>query len=304
MVRRGRVQIPALVALLASGVLLSCGGDLDRSKEPVMNASPVADAGDDQRVTESGLLVALDGNGSIDPDGDSLAYEWAIIVRPAGSTAMLSSAVVSKPTFTPDKAGMYRLRLVVSDGRATSSPDRVTIMVGMPPPDTGQSQRYSVVFGDDGDYTINPPSYRDNGDGTVLDRVTRLTWQKCTVGLSGMDCAEGSPILYNWYEASGTADQWDNPGGEVDVCGDLKLAGTGWRLPTPVELISIVDFGAGSPAINSAVFPNTEKLNGPYWTSTLGEPFWVFSAWCVMFHDGQMVGCDLLFGEEYVRCVR
>ncbi len=36
-------------------------------------------------------------------------------------------------------------------------------------PDTGQTGDYTATFGEDSDYTINPPSYTDNGNGTVTD---------------------------------------------------------------------------------------------------------------------------------------
>ena len=44
-------------------------------------------------------------------------------------------------------------------------------------PDTGQTQSYTDTFGEDSDYTINPPSYTDNGDGTVTDNVRKMTIQ-------------------------------------------------------------------------------------------------------------------------------
>ncbi len=41
-------------------------------------------------------------------------------------------------------------------------------------PDTGQRKAYTATFGEDSDYTVNPPVYSDNGDSTVTDRVTGL----------------------------------------------------------------------------------------------------------------------------------
>ena len=53
-------------------------------------------------------------------------------------------------------------------------------------PDTNQTTWYNTSgtviscagTGQDGAYTINPPSYTDNGNGTVTDNVTGLIWQK------------------------------------------------------------------------------------------------------------------------------
>ena len=178
------------------------------------NISPVANAGPDQKVAASGIQVALDGSGSTDPNGSALTYAWTFASRPVGSLATLSSLIVSNPTFTPDKAGKYALSLMVNDGQLSSLSDTVTTWAGMPVPDTGQTRWYSTAFGDDGDYTINPMFYIDNGDGTILDNVTGLTWQKCSMGQSGFDCATGAPAKYAWDAAS-------------TACGSLNLACTG-----------------------------------------------------------------------------
>lgn len=101
--------------------------------------------------------------------------------------------------------------------------------------------------------------FRDNGDGTVTDSATGLTWQR-------LDSANGM----NWAEALAYADR-------------LELAGkTDWRLPDAKELQSIVDYGrapatTGSAAIDP-VFGVTTIRNEAgqddfpcYWTSTTHE---------------------------------
>ena len=35
-------------------------------------------------------------------------------------------------------------------------------------PDTGQTQSFTATFGEDSDYSVNPPSITDHGDGTVM----------------------------------------------------------------------------------------------------------------------------------------
>jgi len=49
-------------------------------------------------------------------------------------------------------------------------------------PDTGQATSYTSTPGEDADFTINSPSLKDNGDGTVTDNVTGLIWQKTDGG--------------------------------------------------------------------------------------------------------------------------
>ena len=76
----------------------------------------------------------------------------------------------------------------------------------------------------------NPESYTDNGDGTVTDNVTGLMWQ------------QAEPAI-------GNIETWDNA---VAHCQSLTLAGhSDWRLPSRIELVSIVDLGQSEPSYGS-----------------------------------------------------
>ena len=80
-----------------------------------INQAPVADAGEDQTVTE-GVMVDLDGSGSYDPDMDDITYQW---IAPAGiylmdaTTATPSFIAPQIPTNTPVE---LTFELVVNDG--------------------------------------------------------------------------------------------------------------------------------------------------------------------------------------------
>lgn len=93
-----------------------------------INRQPVADAGDDGMVAV-GDLVALDGSGSHDPDGDDpITHAWRIIEQPAGSGAALEAGDTAFPLLQTDLPGAYVLELVVTDSAGLSSrPDYVTI---------------------------------------------------------------------------------------------------------------------------------------------------------------------------------
>ncbi|MDT8068261.1 MAG: PKD domain-containing protein [Terriglobia bacterium] len=91
-----------------------------------VNTPPVASAGRDRTVT-TGSDVLLDGSASTDANGNALSYRWALIARPSGSTATLSSAASVQPSFTADVAGTYVAQLIVNDGTANSAPSTVTI---------------------------------------------------------------------------------------------------------------------------------------------------------------------------------
>jgi hypothetical protein len=125
-----------------------------------------------------------------------------------------------------------------------------------------------------------PPtaSYSVSG-GIVTDLVTGLQWQQ----------SFGGPSY--WGET---------------YCSQLWLDGTGWRLPTRIELESLVDYGTFYPAINTSVFPGTPT--GVFWSSTpTGAKD---TAWAVRFYFGTTQ--TTYYGPYqnapsttgYIRCVR
>jgi len=89
---------------------------------------------------------------------------------------------------------------------------------------------------------LSPPAawFVDNGDDTVTDTQTQLTWQK----------TPSDPMLH---------------GAAMDYCSGLGTAAlTDWRLPSDAELQSLSDFGAASKAL-PAVFP---AATGDFWSAT------------------------------------
>ncbi|CAK8719565.1 Adhesin [Candidatus Electronema halotolerans] len=129
----------------------------------------------------------------------------------------------------------------------------------------------------------------DNGDGTVTDSKTSLTWKKCVEGFSGDDCGSGTPDTFTWQEALQQSSVVNNSGG---------FAGhTDWRLPNINELISLVEEQCSNPAINLNRFPNTPS--SVVWS---GSPYAGYSvyAWYVDFHSG---GSNA-HSRNYVHAVR
>ncbi len=118
-----------LFVTISFGMTGCGGGGGDTSAQTATtgtNSAPVANAGVVQSVV-TGTVVTLDGSASNDANGDLLTYSWAFTSKPAGSSAVLSSTSVAKPTFTADVAGVYVLNLVVNDGKVSSAIVTVTI---------------------------------------------------------------------------------------------------------------------------------------------------------------------------------
>jgi hypothetical protein len=127
----------------------------------------------------------------------------------------------------------------------------------------------------------NPESYTDNLDGTVTDDVTGLMWQQ-TPAISKLA----------WSDAK-------------NYCTALRLAGhADWGLPSYVELVSLLNYGPTTPAVNAKYFPGTPQY--PFWSSTAftANPTMIMpSAWYVEFGYGSTSN-SLLSDTFYVRCVR
>jgi hypothetical protein len=112
-----------------------------------VNSAPLSDAGPDQVITLVGATVSLNGANSYDPDGDALTFSWLLVAVPSGSTATLSNATTSTPSFVADKRGDYIASLIVADELGLrSSADSVNISYSnlKPVADAGGNQAVFV----------------------------------------------------------------------------------------------------------------------------------------------------------------
>lgn len=122
-----------------------------------------------------------------------------------------------------------------------------------------------------------PTAFTTTAD-TVMDGVTGLVWQR---GVSG--------DTYTWANAG-------------IYCAELSLAGkSDWRLPTVVELNSIVDLSRASPSIDATAFPDTPSE--PFWSST-ADAYNEGDAWFVAFGNGWVGNYKDVGDTSRVRCVR
>lgn len=138
----------------------------------------------------------------------------------------------------------------------------------------------------------HPQSYDTSNAGVVIDTVTRLQWQATVDG-----------NLYAYGDA-------------IEYCGSLQIppAGGGWRLPSRIELMSIVD-NTQQPRIDGSAFPMPSTDSGTtisFWASSLlagdGSHAWVVdfgtSTNLLVTAAVQPSSASPLPQRYYVRCVR
>lgn len=117
---------PGLNRILATAV--TSDGRWQRASTVLrLGPGPVADAGID-RTGRVGVPVNLDGSGSRAGAG-SPSYRWQLQRAPRGSTAGLLTLTTARPALTPDRPGIYVLRLEVTDRLGRRAADTVNVTV-------------------------------------------------------------------------------------------------------------------------------------------------------------------------------
>ncbi len=157
--------------------------------------------------------------------------------------------------------------------------------------DTGQTACYDdsgnailcpsegeAFYGQDAQYTINPASYIDNGDGSVSDLSTGLMWRK----------SPGAKVL--WSELSRGA-------------ASLAIGGyTDWRVPTIKELYSLINFNGvtGTDVSNASPYINTTYFDFSYGDTSAGERYIDAQYWSsTEYVSTTMNGDATVFGVNF-----
>ncbi|MBN2106638.1 MAG: DUF1566 domain-containing protein [Deltaproteobacteria bacterium] len=181
-------------------------------------------------------------------------------------------------------------------------------------PDTGQTLCYDdngtvldpcpsrgePFYGQDGSYTINPPSYTKLDDSgaalpdnattwaMVRDDGTGLVWENKQIAydyVADYTNPHDPDNTYTWYDGDSGIPRIDND--TLDfieaINADIYGGHDDWRLPTPHELMTIAYFGQTNPAIDTAFFTGTR--NSLFWTDTTYVAD-TERAFCVSFDDG------------------
>lgn len=149
--------------------------------------------------------------------------------------------------------------------------------------------------------------FSDNGNGTVKDNKTGLTWMRCSIGQSWQTACFGPPDYFSWEAA-------------IQFATNFSYAGQhGWRVPSIEELDELVDCKDGRrdafneksmggicmgttirPVIDLQFFPQT--IMDWYWSST-PYSYETPSAWAVNFGFGSR-GANYRTTKHVLRLVR
>ncbi len=143
-----------------------------------INHAPVAEAGNDQSVSE-GSLVTLDGSASYDPDGEALTYIW---VQTDGPAVSLSDHSAARPTFTAPATSSASVTLSfslsVNDGIDTSTANVTTVTV----------------------VNVNQMPTAQAGDNQTVHEGSLVTLD----GALSSD-PDGDSLAYSWIQTDGTS---------------------------------------------------------------------------------------------------
>jgi hypothetical protein len=122
----------------------------------------------------------------------------------------------------------------------------------------------------------------------VFDSLTGMTWQRSVAMRDDGTCM--GPVRLSLAEA-------------ICYCSSLSLpnATSGWRLPSRVELLSILDY-AETPLIEPTAFFDTP--NDVFWTSSLLGTTVAEGAWHIAFNSGGVTRNGNPDEPHFVRCVK
>jgi phosphodiesterase/alkaline phosphatase D-like protein/outer membrane lipoprotein-sorting protein len=143
---------------------------------PPGNTAPVANAGGPYTADE-GTPVQLDGSGSSDPDGDTLAWSWSFDGGPMPATG-------AQPQRTWSDDGTFEIVLVVTDEHGATAVDTTSATITNVAPSVAVSLSATSVT--EGQSVMVTASFSDPGT-TDAPWAWELDWGNGTTGTGSAD---------------------------------------------------------------------------------------------------------------------
>jgi hypothetical protein len=147
---------------------------------------------------------------------------------------------------------------------------RVDAEAAAPPVNERLWARWKMPNPKDAEVAVNVASYAVDDAGVVTDEVTMLKWQQ-------------------------------EPSGPLAFADALTYCQGAWRLPTRIELASLIDY-TQSPALDPGAFPDA-AVDVPYLTASVVSGTDASLAWSVEFGVGVVSSTDRT-PTRRVRCVQ
>lgn len=294
--------------------------ELDAGTDPSNAADhrPTLVATRDRVVVAGSEGVTLSAANSVDPDGTALSYAWSLVSKPNDSTLSVSGSA-SSMTFTPDVAGVYEVRVTVTDAgtapaaAAASSSTVIKVYAGAEiSHSTGALQAVIDAAASYSTITVAPGTYIGTVDfGGKILRI-RSSGGAGTTTLQGplaggvvvrFDNGEGAASSLEGFTVTGGV------GSTVDgynVGGGVLIQNSSPSLKDVVISNNRAKFGAGVAIFNgSPLFESVtisgNKVNNSTSTPGAGAGVYVFGGApefrnCTLFLNDVASSQDQVFG--------
>lgn len=246
------------------------------------------------RYVSTWQKLEAQASGDCPSDGDELAIETAIDQCTSNVANSLAGGVLVD--CSAELASCASTNLASCESAVATCQASLVDPISRPLK-TGQTTCYDgngimiacAGTGQDGDLQMGSTrSYTDNGDGTITDARTGLTWEKLAADGGIHDLGTG-------YDTTSAVSV------KIATLNATMFAGhTDWRLPNRHELESLLSYDHAVPAIDPvfhtacttgcSVAACSCTASGPHWTSTTYAIDFLHSwTWNVNFLDGETV---------------
>lgn len=247
-------------------------------------------------ISKSGREVETDGHLSVRiKPGQSVPVSFKVSPPPPGEKYFPRIVVEQARNASLNTRAQV---LISEDSSALTLSDGLTV--------TGQTIAYAP--GDDGQVAAGRPfNFVDNGDGTITDSNTGLTWEKKGDDGSLHDVDNkytglaGAGSVFEWVQFVNAENGGEGFAGHND-----------WRVPNLREISTLLDFGVVPAPVHSmfdsdcAVGCSADSCSctatDSYWSSTTFAPNTALS-WFVAFDYGN-ANADVKTKSFHVRAVR
>jgi ribosomal protein L14 len=249
---------------------------------PVVNKTPVANAGGDISLILPVTTTTLNGTGSSDADGTISSFSWTNISGPSVPT--ITNASTATPTVSNLIVGQYVFQLKVTDNSGASSTDQMSVVVSTTP--TEQANQTPVAnAGKDTTIPMPASSAVLNGAGSwdPDGNIAGYSWKQVSGPNNSVivNSTASSTQVDNLTQGSYTfeLDVTDNKGAissatvRVDVVSNLRFTSNLRVYPNPVSTTLNVQymndltgkvvvniFGAGGTQIFGAEYTKDQNL--------------------------------------------